>query len=162
MLLCVVTYCMVRRRDITVLFRSALYFCGRSYISQFWDDLLLQLFIAGKEGVAVGPLLFKHTCVMVCFGTPRATVPPPFSMHGLHLRCPQHRFECSKWRCQHCDIKSIISLCCNDVMNPYKRSHPDQDAVLWLPTTNRTVSCVCATMCSPRTVPEVLTVFLVK
>ena len=25
-----------------------------------------------------------------------ATVPPPFSMCGLHSRCPQCRFECSK------------------------------------------------------------------
>ena len=52
--------------------------------------------------------------VTVCFGTPvlladlfvlspgykvppdLATVPPPFSMCGLRLRCPQRQFECLK------------------------------------------------------------------
>ena len=82
-----------------------------------------------------------------------ATVPPPFSMCDLRSWCPQRRFECSKWRCRHCDIKRIIFSCRNDVMNPYKRSRPDWDAVLWLPTANRTVSRVCPTVCSPGTVP---------
>ena len=91
-----------------------------------------------------------------------ATVPPPFSMRGLRSFCPQRRFECSKWCCQHRDVKHVIFSCCNGVMNPYKRSRPDRDAVLWLPTTNWTVSRVCPTVCSPRTVPEVPTVFLVK
>ena len=78
-----------------------------------------------------------------------ATVPPPFSMRSLHSRCPQCQFECSKWCCQHRNIKHIIFSCHNDVMNPYKRSCPDRDAVLWLPTANWTVSCVCPTVCSP-------------
>ena len=69
-----------------------------------------------------------------------ATVPPPFSMHSLRSWSPQHWFKCSKWRCQHRDIKHVIFSCRNDVMNPYKRSRPDRDAVLWLPTANWTIS----------------------
>ena len=91
-----------------------------------------------------------------------ATMPLPFSMRGLCLWCPQHQFKCLKWRCRHRDVKRIIFSYCNDIMNPYKRSRPDRDTVLWLPTANWTVSRVCPTMCSTRTVPEVLTVFLVK
>ena len=83
-----------------------------------------------------------------------ATMPPPFNMCGLHSWCPQHRFKCSKWCCRHHDVKRVIS-CRNDIMNPYKRSHPDRDAVLWLLTANWTVSHVCPTMCSPGTVLEV-------
>ena len=91
-----------------------------------------------------------------------ATVPPPLSMRGLRSWCPWCCFECSKWHCWHCDVKRIIFSCRKDVMNPYKRSCPDRDAVLWLPTTNWTVSCICPTVCSPGTIPEVPTVFLVK
>ena len=43
-------------------FQECLIFCCKSYISQFRDDLLLQLFVAGKEGVRAGLLLFEHTC----------------------------------------------------------------------------------------------------
>ena len=91
-----------------------------------------------------------------------ATVSPPFSMCSLRSQCPQHQFECPKWRCRHRDVKRIIFSYRNDIMNPYKRSRPDRDAVLWLPTANWTVSHVCPIMCCPGTVPEVLTVFLVK
>ena len=90
-----------------------------------------------------------------------ATVPRPLVNTFCGSRCPQRRFECLVWCCRHCDVKRIIS-CRNDVMNPYKRSHPDRNAVLWLLTTNWTVSHVCPTMCSPGTVPEALTVILVK
>ena len=63
MLLCVVMYCMVRRRDETSLFFSGVpYIFVVSHTSLFRDDLLLQLFVAGKEGVGAGPLLFEHTC----------------------------------------------------------------------------------------------------
>ena len=117
--------------------------------------------------------------VTVCFGTPvlpadlfvpspgyevppdLATVPRPLVYMFRGSQCPQCRFECSEWRCRHRDVKRIIS-CCNDVMNPYKRSRPDRNAVLWLPTANLPVSRVCPTVCSPGTVPEVLTVILVK
>ena len=60
-----------------------------------------------------------------------ATVPPPSSMHGLHSRFPQRQFECSNWRCRHHDVKRIIFSCRNDVMNPYKRSCPDREAVFF-------------------------------
>ena len=73
-----------------------------------------------------------------------------------------NRFECSNWRCRHHDVKCIIFSCRNDIMNPYKRSCLDWEAVLWLLTANWTVSRVCPTMCSPGTIPEVPTVFLVK
>ena len=65
-----------------------------------------------------------------------ATMPPPFSMRGLRLRWPQCQFECSKQHCRHRDVKHVIFSCHNDIMNPYKRPRPDQDAVLWLPTAN--------------------------
>ena len=47
-------------------------------------------------------------------------------------------------------------------MISYKRSHPVGNAVLWLLTANRTVSRLCPTVCSPRTIPEALTVSLNK
>ena len=55
-----------------------------------------------------------------------ATMPPPFSMCGLCSRCPQRWFKCSNRRYWHHDVKCIIFSCCNDVMNSYKRSHPDR------------------------------------
>ena len=92
--------------------------------------------------------------VTVCFGTPvlpadlstlspgyrvlpdLATMPTSLRMRGLHSWGLQHRVECSKQRCQHRDVKRVIISCRNDVMNPYKRSCPDRDAILWLPTAN--------------------------
>ena len=90
-----------------------------------------------------------------------ATVPRPLVYTFCGSRCPKRRFKCSEWRCRYCDVKHVIS-CRSDVMNPYKRSRPDRNAVLWLPTANWTVSHVCPTVCSPGTVLEVLTVILVK
>ena len=118
------------------------------------------------------------TCVTVCFGTPvlpadlstlspgywvpldLATVPTSLRMRSLCSRGLQCWVECSKWCCRYRDIKCVIISCRNDVMNPYKRSRPDRDAVLWLLTTNWTISHVCPTVCSPGTIPEALTVSL--
>ena len=93
--------------------------------------------------------------VKVCFGTPRSSgcayctkpwlpSPPglgnrPFYAPGIHILrswSPQCRIECSKRCCRLRDIKRIIASCRNDVMIPYKRSHPVWNAVLWLPTAN--------------------------
>ena len=64
-----------------------------------------------------------------------ATVPRPLVYTFCGSQCPQRQFKCSERRCQYRDVKRVIS-CRNDIMNPYKRSRPDRNAVLWLLTAN--------------------------
>ena len=85
---------------------------------------------------------------------------PSLAICGLRSQCLQRQIKPSKRCCRHRDAKRIITSCRNDVMHPYKRPRPDQNAVLWLPTANWTISRLCPAVCSPRTILEALTVSL--
>ena len=50
-------------------------------------------------------------------------------IRGLHSRRPQRQIECSKWRCRLRDVKHVTASCHNDVMIPYKSSHPVGNAM---------------------------------
>ena len=135
---------------------------GSIWISQ--GHSLLEIYLSMCHGMLWNLLYLWLTLLHQALVTksPRTwqLSPTTLGIRGLCSWRPQRRIECSKRRCRLRDVKRVIASCRNDIMIPYKRSHPVGNAVLWLPTANWTVSHLCPTVCSPGTIPEALTVSL--